>query len=308
MNDEIEMSLDSAQDSAAVEASENAAEGGEQSAGADVETAAEQDSADGQESSESENSGSDDVSGEGSDASDDEEFDDDYDEFYHDMSDFDEADLDGNFGEDDEDFEGGDTATDPEGEDGDNGENEGEESEGDPDEQTNDDENAEGEDNTSDDESGEGTDEGADDNAVADDQPEPSEDTGDSGAIDYASWEAQDRAAILKAHPELEGLLKGKHLSEVLDDPGLFGYMRGTAASRAKYSAVEAFEKASAKLLATRAANAKAKQSSKQHINSSNGKAANAGRSMPPEQRRIFRDMFPDLTPAQREELYNSVT
>lgn len=280
MNDENEMILDSAQD-ADVESPEETAQGGEQSAGADVEVAAEQDSADGQEGSEGENSGSED-------ASEDEEFDD-YDEFYHDMSDFDEADINGNFDEDDEDFEGGDTTTDPEGEDGDEGENEGEESENAVDEDADEGEQtAEGEQDTTSDESEEGA--------------------GDSGAIDYASWEAQDRAAILKAHPELEGLLKGKHLSEVLDDPGLFGYMRGTAEARAKYSAVEAFEKASAKLLATRAAKAQAKQNSKQHINSSSGKAANAGQSMPPEQRRIFRDMFPDLTPAQREELYKSVT
>lgn len=301
MNDETEMSLDSVQDSAVVEASENAAEGGEQSAGADVEVAAEQDSADGQEGSEGENSGSED-------ASEDEEFDD-YDEFYHDMSDFDEADINGNFDEDDEDFEGGDTTTDPEGEDGDEGENEGEESESDADEDAGEGEQTtEGEQDTTSDESDEGAEAGTDDNAGADDQPKAPEGAGNSGAIDYASWEAQDRAAILKAYPELEGLLKGKHLYEVLDDPGLFGYMRGTAEARAKYSAVEAFEKASAKLLATRAAKARAKQNSKQHINSSSGKAANAGQSMPPEQRRIFRDMFPDLTPAQREELYKSVT
>lgn len=297
MNDENEMILDSAQD-ADVESPEETAQGGEQSAGADVEVAAEQDSADGQEGSEGENSGSED-------ASEDEEFDD-YDEFYHDMSDFDEADINGNFDEDDEDFEGGDTTTDPEGEDGDEGENEGEESEDAVDEDADEGEQtAEGEQDTT---SDEGAEAGADDNAGADDQPKAPEGAGDSGAIDYASWEAQDRAAILKAHPELEGLLKGKHLSEVLDDPGLFGYMRGTAEARAKYSAVEAFEKASAKLLATRAAKAQAKQNSKQHINSSSGKAANAGQSMPPEQRRIFRDMFPDLTPAQREELYKSVT
>lgn len=297
MNDENEMILDSAQD-ADVESPEETAQSGEQSAGADVEVTAEQDSADGQEGSEGENSGSED-------ASEDEEFDD-YDEFYHDMSDFDEADINGNFDEDDEDFEGGDTTTDPEGEDGDEGENEGEESENDADEDADEGEQtAEGEQDTT---SDEGAEAGADDNAGADDQPKASEGAGDSGAIDYASWEAQDRAAILKAHPELEGLLKGKHLSEVLDDPGLFGYMRGTAEARAKYSAVEAFEKASAKLLATRAAKAQAKQNSKQHINSSSGKAANAGQSMPPEQRRIFRDMFPDLTPAQREELYKSVT
>ena len=297
MNDENEMILDSAQD-ADVESPEETAQGGEQSAGADVEVAAEQDSADGQEGSEGENSGSED-------ASEDEEFDD-YDEFYHDMSDFDEADINGNFDEDDEDFEGGDTTTDPEGEDGDEGENEGEESENDADEDADEGEQtAEGEQDTT---SDEGAEAGADDNAGADDQPKAPDGAGDSGAIDYASWEAQDRAAILKAHPELEGLLKGKHLYEVLDDPGLFGYMRGTAEARAKYSAVEAFEKASAKLLATRAAKAQAKQNSKQHINSSSGKAANAGQSMPPEQRRIFRDMFPDLTPAQREELYKSVT
>lgn len=300
MNDENEMILDSAQD-ADVESPEETAQGGEQSAGADVEVTAEQDSADGQEGSEGENSGSED-------ASEDEEFDD-YDEFYHDMSDFDEADINGNFDEDDEDFEGGDTTTDPEGEDGDEGENEGEESENADDEDADGGEQtAEGEQDTTSDESDEGAEAGTDDNAGAKDQSNSSEGAGDSGAIDYASWEAQDRAAILKAHPELEGLLKGKHLSEVLDDPGLFGYMRGTAEARAKYSAVEAFEKASAKLLATRAAKVQAKQNSKQHINSSSGKAANAGQSMPPEQRRIFRDMFPDLTPAQREDLYKSVT
>lgn len=302
MNDETEMSLDSAQDSAAVEASENAAEGGEQSASADVESAAEQEFADEETGAEGENEAPE----HDAESEDDDDFDD-YDGFYHDMSDF----------EDEDDSEGGDTTTDPESEDGDDGENEGEEQP----ESDEDGDGAEGEasedaENTEDAEDGGGDDagdnaeqEGQDETKAAEggtEQAESPETAG--GAADFSSWEQQDRAAILKAHPELEGLLKGKHLSEVLDDPDLFGYLRGSAASRAKYSAVEAFEMASAKLLATRAANAKAKQSSKQHINSSNGKAATDARSMPPDQRRIFRDMFPDLTPAQREELYNSVT
>ena len=302
MNDETEMSLDSAQDSAAVEASENAAEGGEQSAGADVESAAEQESADKETGAEGENE----VPEPGTESEDDDDFDD-YDGFYHDMSDF----------EDEDDSEGGDTTTDPESEDGDDGENEGEEQP----ESDEDGDGAEGEasedaENTEDAEDGGGDDAG--DNAEQEgqgeteaaeggtEQAEPPETAG--GAADFSSWEQQDRAAILKAHPELEGLLKGKHLSEVLDDPDLFGYLRGSAASRAKYSAVEAFEMASAKLLATRAANAKAKQSSKQHINSSNGKAATANGAIPEDAYRRLRHEFPNKTRAEIENLYKRIT
>ena len=123
-----------------------------------------------------------------------------------------------------------------------------------------------------------------------------------------ASVVSGERAAILAAHPELEGIFKGKQLIEVLDDPALFGFMRGSAENRAKYSAAEAFEKASAKLLATRAAKSQAKQNSKQHIKSGGGKAATPPSSIPQSMMKQLREMFPGKTRAELEQLYKNVT
>ena len=74
------------------------------------------------------------------------------------------------------------------------------------------------------------------------------------------------------------------------------------------YSAVEAFEKASATLLANRAAKVQAKQNSKQHIKSGGGKAATPPSSIPQSMMKQVRDMFPDKTRAELEQLYKNVT
>lgn len=226
--------------------------------------------------------------GENEGSEDGEEFaDDDYDEydgFYRDASDFEDvADDTADEDEDEEsdedtdepDDESGDTPSDPEDEDEDEGENEVSE-------------------------------EGEEEEPA--EEPEAEETPAEGGEASYSSWEAEDRAAIIKAHPELEKLLKDKPLGEILDDVDLFVYMRGSPAARAKYSAADAFEKAAAKFLAKRAAAPRAKADSKAHLTAGKGKAAAAPRTMDPETRRMFRDMFPDLTPAQREELYRKVT
>lgn len=291
MNVDEEMTLDTATD-AAVENPESPPQGDSESAGADNTAAQEQQiPAEEQDGSESENEADNGNSSDDGDTADDsnesddgDAFDDDYDSFYHDMSEI-ERDL--KQTDDSEEDEGGDTTTDPEGEDGDEGENEDENTE----EQANEEQ------------TGAAADGGADETSADNETDAP------SGAVaDYAAWESEDRAAILKAYPELEGALKGKHLSEVLDDPGLFGYMRGTAEARAKYSAVDAFEKASAKLIATRAAASKAKQNSKQHLKSSSGKAATASGAVPPDVMKQARELFPGKTRAEIEKLYKNVT
>ena len=210
---------------------------------------------------------------------------DEYDSFYHDMSDFEQT-------NDDKPDEGGDTPSDPEGEDADEGENEDEEPEAVEDEP--------------DEEEPEGHEPADTDTSDGAEEQEPEEDRKEKGG--YSDWEAEDRAAILAAHPELEGAFKGKSLGKMLDDPGLFAFMRGTAENRKKYSAVEAFEKASATLLANRAAKVQAKQNSKQHINSGGGKAATPPSSIPAGMMGQLRQMFPGKSRAELEKLYHDVT
>lgn len=268
MNEEQEMSLDTEQQPAE-ETAEQAVPDGDNSAQEAQEPAAEQTAAEpAQQAQGAENDPTPPPGNDVPDAGDD------YDDFYHDMSDFEQP---------TDEAESGNTPIDPEGEDEDEGGNQGEaEPEVQPEEQPETD-------------------------ATAPEQDEPAE-TAPGGQVDFGSWEAEDRAAILAAHPELEATLKGKHLRDVLDDPGLFGYMRGSAENRAKYSAVEAFEKASANLLATRAATSRAKQDSKQHIRSGNGKAAAPTGSIPADMMRQLRSMFPDKTRAELEQLYKNVT
>lgn len=282
MNEEQEMSLETEQQPVE-ETAEQAVRDGDNSAQEAQEPAAEQTAA--EPAQQAQGAENDPTPPPGDDAPD---AGDDYDDFYHDMSDFEQP---------TDEAESGNTPIDPEGEDEDEGGNQGEaEPEVQPEEDV-----------------PETQPEGAEQevqpetDAAAPEQDVPTE-TAPDGQVDFGSWEAEDRAAILAAHPELEATLKGKHLRDVLDDPGLFGYMRGSAENRAKYSAVEAFEKASANLLATRAATSRAKQDSKQHIRSGNGKAAAPTGSIPADMMRQLRSMFPDKTRAELEKLYKDVT
>lgn len=202
----------------------------------------------------------------------------DYDGFFHDMSDFEDA------GEEAE-------AEEPEGDDvGEEADAEESEEDGGQDEQ-------EGEAETE----PEGTEQ-----AEADETP--GNEATSAATPDFALWEKEDRDAILAAHPSLAPLFKGKHLAEVIDDPALFGYMRGNAAQRAKYSAVDAFEVSAKRLIANNAAKAAAKAASKQHIKSSNGKAATPPVAIPAEMKTQLRAMFPDKSWAEIEKIYKSVT
>lgn len=204
---------------------------------------------------------------------------DEYDGFYRDASDFEEADDDTADDDEDEepdedtdepDDESGDTPSDPESEDEDEGENEVSE-EGEEEEPS--------------------------------EEPEAEETPAEGGEASYSSWEAEDRAAIIKAHPELEKLLKDKPLGEILDDVDLFVYMRGSPAARAKYSAADAFDKAAAKFLAKRAAAPRAKADSKAHLTAGKGKAAAAPVKLPPEIR-AQRHIYNNATDAEILALY----
>ena len=272
----MEMSPQLDDETSAAEASETADDSGENSAQETRKTDT------GQEPVEDTNGGEEGENAPESDAGEADE----YDGFYHDLSDFEEQPEQN----EQEDAEGGDTPTDPEGEDGDEGENEGE---------------AESEDDGTDADGSE-QEEQVETDEDASEQEEASETEPDGNS--FASWEQEDRAAILAAYPDLEGIFKGKHLSQVIDDPALFGFMRGSKDNRAKYSAVEAFEKASAKLLANRAAKSQATQNSKQHIKSGGGKAATPPSSIPQSMMKQLWDMFPGKTRAELEQLYKNVT
>lgn len=287
MNEEQEMTPAAEQQDPAPEVEENAANDGEISNQAESEIATEQEpDPEPDNGAEAENQPD---TPPNSEAIEDEE--DGYDDFYHDMSDFEQESLDeaseedNNEDNDEDEDDGGNTPSDPEGEDEDEGENEADK-------------------------------QPPEDNAEQEEQPETGAETPEQDnasetepvATDYGAWEKEDREAILAAHPELKAVLEGKHLRDVLDDPGLFGYMRGSAETRAKYSAVEAFEKASAQMLAKRAADARAKQNSKQHIRSSSGKAAAPPDSIPSDMMRQLREMFPDKTRDELVRLYKTVT
>lgn len=266
MNYEQEMTPAAEQQDPAPEVEEIAPEEGEISEQAEAGEAAEQEPAtEAENGAEAENQPETPPNGEAV------EDEDGYDDFYHDMSDF-EQETPAEEGDD-----GGDTPSDPEGEDADEGENQAEEQPP------------------------------VEEYEQEAEQEESSSET-DPADVDYAAWEREDREAILAAHPELKATLEGKHLRDVLDDPGLFGYMRGSAENRAKYSAVDAFEKASAQLLAKRAADARAKQSSKQHIRSGSTKAATPPSSIPADMMRQLKDMFPGKTRDELLRLYNTVT
>lgn len=279
MNEEALMDLDASEPGADQETEQSVPQGDETSPNDSGEGVAEQEDGEASKAVKNENN-------EPTEAEPDDEPEDEYDGFYHDMSDFEQT-------NDDKPDEGGDTPVDPEGEDADEGENEDEEPEPEEDADP-------GEEDPEDEES---TDTDASDGA---EEQEPEEDREEKGG--YSNWEAEDRAAILAAHPELETLFKDKSLGQMLDDPGLFAFMRGTAENRKKYSAVEAFEKASATLLANRAAKVQAKQNSKQHIKSGGGKAATPPSSIPAGMMGQLRQMFPGKSRAELEKLYHDVT
>lgn len=258
---------------------DNAPPGADEEAAETAETSAEEanDNEGGEEPAEEESPAEDKNEG----SEDGEEFaDDDYDEydgFYRDASDF--EDVDDNTSDDDDesdedtdepDDESGDTPSDPEDEDGDEGENEVSE-------------------------------EGEEEEPA--EEPEAEETPAEGGEASYSSWEEEDRAAIIKAHPELEKLLKDKPLGEILDDVDLFVYMRGSPAARAKYSAADAFDKAAAKFLAKRAAAPRAKADSKAHLTAGKGKAAAAPVKLPPEIR-AQKHLYPGKTDAEILALY----